>query len=807
MGVVVVLRGAREAYAKIEGRAAPFYGLASSLAIAVPLLVGALTDHAAQGSMIALGAFLVSLRAPEGPYGARARNLGAATIVVAIGATIGGYLSGHIWLAVAVIPPIVALGSAVGWIGPTAGLAVLLTAIRPRAEDVAFNGFLELLGGVLVSVLLLVPWPAFRLRPLRTALSEATEAVAEALDAVAQDIGAPDASVLNAVDLTNPGLAAVVHKPDWEQRRRAASRALTAARTTYGLYRAGRGGREEPTRPERQIEVLARILHETVALRALVEAARRRPPQRDWEMEVHVAIAALVARLRLLAGATETTGQTPLGSVESAAIRRLGRQSEVIRRAGLAGDEDLVAAALIGQVRRSIDRIAANMESARRIVAGGLRMGLGPPRPLGTTGPASIWDRAGTAVRTRSPSFRQVMRISLAVAVAMAIAAALKLPHGHWLTITVLLTMRDTYGDTVELVVQRVGGTAIGSAIAAVLLALAPGQIVAAIVLFVFGLLAFTLRSVNFTYWALFGTPLAMMLMDFSVPSDWTAAGERIALTIAGALLTVLASRLLWPTGYAERLPVQLGHVLSAHADLARAAAAVVQDEHERLPHDKVMAAELATEAVTEARNRLGKERVPDTERIARLRATAEAAHRVRDHLIAVARMSREQEIESGPVPEILDRIADLLEETAATVDDLEPASMDPLEPDPRLDEEFAALDTYLTKITRRRRAEVEGGVETDAFTPLRHALLQASGVRYTLRALRGDVTDLIDSGLTAGRPGPPMEDTASRPGPPTQDTTDRPGPPAEDTTGRPGPPAEDAPGRPGPSVEDKPAR
>ncbi|MFG1998423.1 FUSC family protein [Spirillospora sp. NPDC048911] len=810
-----MLWGAREAYAKIEGRAAPFYGLASSLALALPLLAGALTGHATEGSMIALGAYLVSLRAPEGPYGARARNLAAATIVVAVGATIGGHLSGHIWLAVAVVPPIVALGSSVGWIGPTAGLAVLLTAVRPRAEDVAFNGFLELLGGVLVSVLLLLPWTALRLRPLRTALSEAAEAVAEALDAVAQDIGAPDASALNAVDLTNPDLAAVVHKPDWEERRRAAARALTAARTTYGLYRAGRGGQDEPTRPERLIEALARILQETVALRALVEAARRRPPDRDWEMEVHVAIAALAARLRLLAGATGTTGQTPLGSVESAAIRRLGRQSEVIRRAGLAGDEDLVAAALIGQIRRSIDRIAGSMESARRIVAGGLRISLGLPRPLDTKG--SVWGRAGTAVRTRSPTFRQVTRVSLAVALAMALVAALNLPHGHWLTITVMLCMRGTYGDTIERVVQRVGGTAIGSAIAAVLLALAPGQVTATVVLFVFALAAFALRSVNFTYWALFGTPLAMMLMDFSVPSDWTAAGERIALTIAGGLVTVLATRLLWPAGYAERLPVQLGHLLGVHADLARATAAVVEDEHERLPHDKVMAAEQATEAITEARNRLAKERVPDTERIACLRAAAQTAHRVRDHLIAVARMSREEEIDSGPAPRILDRIADQLEEAAAaledppepttetaapapdastpsssvTAPDISPpapatsalasdasirvpdtsvpapdaagSTPDTSEADRRLDEQFADLDTYLSKIARRRRAEVEAGVETDAFTPLRHTLLQVSGVRYALRSLRGDADDLIESALAASRPGPPVEDKPAR--------------------------------------------
>ncbi|GAA2619676.1 FUSC family protein [Actinomadura fulvescens] len=760
-----VLRGAREAYAKIEGRAAPFYGVASSLAMAIPLLVGSLTGHAAQGSVIALGAYLVTLRAPEGPYGARARNLAAATIVVATGATIGGYLSGHTWLAVAVVPPIVALGSAVGWIGPTAGLAVLLTAVRPRAEDVTFNGFLELLGGVLVCVLLLLPWPARRLRPLRTALSEAIDAVAEALDAVAEDVGAPDASALNAVDLTNPGLAAVARKPDWEERRRAAARALTAARTTYGLYRAGRGGQKEPTRPERLIEVLARIMQETVALRALVEAARRRPPERDWEMEVHVAITALAARLRLLAEATESTGQTPLGSVESAAIRRLGRQSEAIRRAGLAGDDDLVSAALIGQICRSIERIASSMESARRVIAGGLRMRLGPPRSIGAPDAASVWSRAGTAVRTRSPTFRQIMRVSVAVAVAMALAAALKLPHGHWMTITVMTSMRGTYNDTVEHLVQRVGGTAVGCAIAAVLLALTPGQIAATAVLFAFGLVAFTLRSVNFTHWAMFGTPLAMMLMDFSAPSDWTAAGERIGLTFAGAVLAVLAIRVLWPTGYAERLPVQLEHLLSVHADLVRATAAVVEDEHERLPHDKITAAEQATEAVTEARNRLAKERVPDAERIACLRAAAGAAARVRDQLIAVSQVPHEPEIDSGPVPEILNRVADHLEEAAATLDD--PPGSDPEDgrsgPDQRLDQEFADLDRYLSRVTRRRRAEIEEGVERDVFTPLRQALMQLSGVRYTLRSLRGDATELIDSALDASRPGQPVADTSAR--------------------------------------------
>ncbi|WP_433330572.1 FUSC family protein [Spirillospora sp. CA-294931] len=740
-----MLKRAREAYAQIEGRAAPLYGIAASVAVALPLAVGALTGHAAQGSMIALGAYLVALRAPEGPYGARARNLASAVFVVAIGATIGGHLSGHTWLAVAVVPPIVALGSAITWIGPTAALAVLLTAVRPPTSDVLYNGFLELLGGLWVSGLLLAPWPARRLRPLRSALTEAADAIAEALDAVSQDVGAPDGTVLADVDLTNPDLAEVTRKPDWEERRRAASQALTAARTTYGFYRSGRG-REEPSRPERLIEALARILQETVALRSLVEAARRRPPDREWELEAQIAVTALAARVRLLAGAIAAKGPAPLEAVESEAIRRLSRQSEKIRRAGLAGDEDLVAAALIGQIRRSVDRIASSVDSARRIVAGGIRIGFGPPR-LPSRGPVTSWGgRVGRAVRSRSPRFRQVSRVGLAVAVAMALAAMLPVSHAHWMSITVMLSLRGTYGETMDHLLQRVGGTAIGSVIAAVLLALAPGQLTASLILFVFALAAFTLRSVNFAYWALFGTPLAMMLLDFSQPSDWTAAGERIALTLGGVVVAFLAVRLLWPTGHAERLPIQLGRLLSAHADLARAARAVVEGDRERLPHDKIVAAEQAAVDISKTASHLAHERVPDSERIDRLQSTADSAHRTRDHLIAIARMSREDSVDPGPAPQILDRIADRLEEAADSLED--PPEAPGLVPSlaEQLQDDFENLDAHLSGLVRRRRAEVEDGVATDAFTPLRHSLLQASGLRFAVRSLRSDVEQLVDA-------------------------------------------------------------
>ena len=736
----------RDAYSQIHGRATPMYGTAVAVAMVVPLLAGALTGHGARGAMIALGAYLVGLRTPEGPYGARARHLAVGVLVVAVGSALGGLLSERLWLPVIVVPPLIALGVAVPRIGPTAGLAVLLSAVRPPS-DVILVGVLELIGGLLVAGLLLAPWPARRLRPLQGALSETADAVAEALDAVAEDVAALDGSPLDDVELTNPDLLAVTRIPDWEAKRRAASEALTAARATYGLYRSG-GGRSEPTRPERLIEALGRVLHETVTLQAVLEAAKNYPPEREWREETQTAISALAARLRLLAGAIATSGEAPLGREESAAVRRMGRAAEQIRRAGLAGDEDLIAVSLIGQVRRSVDRIAGEVASTRRIVAGGVRIGVRPPRMPETLDPTPVWERVRRAVRIRSPMFRQVSRVLVTAAATMALVAALDLPHGHWMTITAMLSLRATYGETVETLLQRFGGTAAGSAIAAVILTIAPGPAAMTAIVFCLAVAGFALRAVNYTYWALFGTPLAMMLLDFSTPADWHTAGARILLTLGETVMAYLAVRLLWPAGHLERLPVHLRRLLDRHAGLVRATADVLSGERVRLPHDTIVAAERSAEAVAETGKRLGRERLPDTVLIAELETAVDAAHRTRDHLITVAKLSREEAVDTGPIPEILDRLADQLEETAELLEEeQDPKASTPAD---ELNEELADLDSHLSTLTRRRRAEIRSGVGRDEFTPLRHALLQVSGTRLAIRSLREDAGTVIESSLDA---------------------------------------------------------
>jgi uncharacterized membrane protein YccC len=745
-----VLDRIRAAYTRFEGRAAPFYGLASALAVAVPLLVGSATGQAARASAVALGAFLVAIRAPEGPYSARARNLASAVLVVAVGALVGGTLAGRPWTAVLVVPPIVALGTAVPAIGPTAGLAVLLTAIGPSPEPVLFGGFLEVMGALLATVLYLAPWPTRRLRPLRTTLADAAEAVANALDAVAEELLAHDQRPLEAVEPEDPELLEVALKPDWEEARLAAFQALATARDTSQFYRTGRG-RSDPTRPERLIEALERVMQETVALRSLVEAALRAPPVREWEQETRIAITSLAARVRLIAGEIAITGETPMGGMDSAALRRMGRQIEAIRRAGLAGDEDTIASVTVAELRRSIERLAGTVHTARRLAAGGVHIGFGPPRllPPAAPGPATIWERLGRAVRTRSPGFREV-------------TAALDLPHGHWMTITAMLSIRGTYGETVEHLLQRVGGTAVGCAVAAVLLTLLDERATIALIVFVIAFAGFTLRTVTLAFWWPIGTPLAMLLLDFAVPSDWGVAAERIGLTLAGGALAFLAVRLLWPAGHADRLPLLLGRMIGGQATLARATADVVENRLERLPPERITAAEECAAAVSEAEEHLAQERLPADEQIDALVKAAAAAHRVRDHLIAIARMIRKEEVDAGPLGEILSRLADAMEEAADALDDPDFQAEPPHDapsPGQRLDEEFARLETHLAALSRRRLAEIQRGVDPEATTPLRRALWQASTTRHAVRSLRGDIEELIghsQTALHAGQPSPP---------------------------------------------------
>lgn len=701
----------RSAYAESEGQAAPAYGIVTAAGVTAPLVVGVLTGHAAETVLVALGAFYVALAAPSGPYGARARALLVAVAVVTVFTWLGGTLSGHPWLAVAAVPVVATLASLLPWMGATATLCTVLAAIRPPTSPVIFNGFLETTGGLFVSLLLLAPWITHRLRPLRLSLAEAANAVAAATDV----LGTPGAG-----------------EEEWAKRRRQAYDAIAQARVTYGLYRTG--GRDEQERPRRLIEALRRTMDEAVALRATLAAVAAESPPEHWTREFGVAVSSLAARLRLLAGAIESRAERPLGGDGAVALERFRHVTEDVRQEWLAERGDLVATALLLRVRRAVTRMAASMDRAREIVDQGLTLGFEVPRLSGR--PAGGWGRFKEAMSTRSPGLRHAVRVGVAVAASMALATGLRLPHGHWLTITVLLSLRDSYGDTVKRVVKQAGGTAVGAIAAALALAVAPGETTLVALIFIGGIFGFTLRTVNHAYWMVFGTPMIMLLIDFSNALNWQAAAWRTGLTVAGGLIALVAARVLWPAGTAPLIPGQLAELLRAHARLVRAVAARFDGDAEAPVRKRTLDASASGTELEETTKRLGREPAPPMDLLSRLRDADVAARNVRDDLRTLG--APEEDLDAGPIGAILDRVADHLDARADALaePDAEAGTLD-------LADLLDDLDDHLSGLDRRRRAELSGGVGTDAVTTLRRLLVQAAGARHAVRSLVADAERL----------------------------------------------------------------
>jgi uncharacterized membrane protein YccC len=620
------------------------------------------------------------------------------------------------------VPVVAALAAAVPWLGVTATLCTVVATVRPAGSPVLFNGFLEMLGGLFVSVLMIVPLFTRRLQPLRTALAEAGGSVAAALDLLAE-----------------PQL----RTDEWDRRRRQAYDAIRKARATYGLYLSG--GRDDQQRPRRLIEAFARVMDEAVALRTLLDAARQVSPPEEWQRERRVAVAAIAARLRLVADGIESGGGTPLGADEPVALHRFARVSEGVRQAWLADGDHLVQTAMVVQVRQSVSRMAATVDGAREITAPGLKIGFDSPRLPGR--PTGGWARFAEAVRTRSPGFRYSTRMGVAIAIAMAASTWLRLPHGHWLTITVVASLRDSYGDTVTRVVKRIGGTAIGAIVAALALAIVPHQATLIVLVFVGAALGFTVGPVNHAHWMAFATPMMMLLVDYSAPMSWSAAAWRIGLTVAGGLFALAAARVLWPAGTIGLLPTRLARLMRTHARLARAVAARFDGDAEasirRCMEDAAAAAAEVDESVT----RLGHEPQPPHDLLRRLRQVTAVARRLRDDVQALNALQHDR-ADAGPLPAILERVAHHLEEGAdALVSDERAAA------ELRLDDLLEEFDQHLGELTRRRRAELDDGVGTDAVTTLRLSLVQVAAARHALRGLTSDAERLRQAVLGEAAP------------------------------------------------------
>jgi uncharacterized membrane protein YccC len=181
----------------------------------------------------------------------------------------------------------------------------------------------------------------------------------------------------------------------------------------------------------------------------------------------------------------------------------------------------------------------------------------------------------------RSPSLRHALRAAVMAAPALAFTMAWFTPYDHWLTITIVATMQPFFALTFARAVERIAGTAAGGLVAAAVGLLCTTPLAIAVAMFPLAVAALAVRAVNFGLFMLALTPVVVLLVETGEPdtAEWRIALARAALTIAGGLLAVAASFVLWPSREPERLVTNAQEAIGAHGRYAEAEFGSLLDE------------------------------------------------------------------------------------------------------------------------------------------------------------------------------------------------------------------------------------
>ncbi len=176
----------------------------------------------------------------------------------------------------------------------------------------------------------------------------------------------------------------------------------------------------------------------------------------------------------------------------------------------------------------------------------------------------------------RSPALRHAMRAAVVATPALAFTMLWFTPYDHWLTITIVATMQPYFTLTYARALERVGGTAVGGLVAALVGLVCTTPLAMAAAMFPLAVAALAVRAVSLGLFMAALTPLIVLLVETGQPgaNEWSIAAARFAFTVLGGLVAVGAGFVLWPSWEPQRLGQEARAAIGAHGTYAAAALA-----------------------------------------------------------------------------------------------------------------------------------------------------------------------------------------------------------------------------------------
>jgi uncharacterized membrane protein YccC len=179
-----------------------------------------------------------------------------------------------------------------------------------------------------------------------------------------------------------------------------------------------------------------------------------------------------------------------------------------------------------------------------------------------------------------SVSLRHALRTAMVTTPVLGFVQWLGNPFGHWLAITVIFVLQPHFSATWVRALERVGGTAAGGMIAALIGLVCHTRMELALAMIPLTLTAFTIKGVNYSAYVAVLTPMIVLLIEQIAPGtdQWTIALSRVGFTLAGGVLAVAANLALWPSFEGNRLGAARDAAIAAHRDYLTASFAYLLD-------------------------------------------------------------------------------------------------------------------------------------------------------------------------------------------------------------------------------------
>jgi uncharacterized membrane protein YgaE (UPF0421/DUF939 family) len=154
---------------------------------------------------------------------------------------------------------------------------------------------------------------------------------------------------------------------------------------------------------------------------------------------------------------------------------------------------------------------------------------------------------------------RYTLRMIISCSFTVFLYKIFHLENGYWAAFSVIACVWPTQGQSLRRAIERILGTFMGIWLG-ILIAHSFGRnlLLIDILLPVFIFLTFYLRAYAYSLYALFTTVVTVLFICLLIPGDWQVAITRLAMTLLGTLIAVLATLFLFPSRASQILPQQL---------------------------------------------------------------------------------------------------------------------------------------------------------------------------------------------------------------------------------------------------------